>query len=267
MIQWDKTYVKGLQASAARHQGGRTLILFGTIVNAVCILLGTLVGLLLTKIPVETKETVMKVIGLAVVVLGMQMAFASQQFLLVIMSLVVGAVLGEWWRLEDKLRRLGNWIERKTGTKKKEGNMAEGFVTATLIFVIGAMAIIGALDSGIRQDHSVLLTKSIIDGFTAMMLTTTLGVGVAFSAIPVFLYQGSIALFATQIDRYISAETMDLLIAEITATGGVLIIAIGLNLAQIVTIRVANLLPAILVVALLVIVGVSVLGTDVLIPS
>ncbi len=114
------------------------------------------------------------------------------------------------------------------------------------------MAIIGALDSGIRGDHDVLYTKSIIDGFTALILTTTLGIGVVFSAIPVMLYEGSIALFATQIDRLIPQALMDSFIVEMTATGGVMIFAIGLNLLGIMKIRVANLLPGILVCAIIV---------------
>ena len=125
-------------------------------------------------------------------------------------------------------------------------------MTATLIFVIGAMAIIGALDSGIRGDHDVLYTKAIIDGFTALILTTTLGIGVLFSAIPVMLYQGTIALFATQIDKFIPQALMDSFILELTATGGVMIFAIGLNLIGLTKIRVANLLPGILVTAVLV---------------
>lgn len=114
------------------------------------------------------------------------------------------------------------------------------------------MAVVGALDSGLRGDHTVLYTKSIIDGFTSIVLTTTLGIGVLFSAIPVMLYQGVIALSATQIDKYVSSELLDLYIFELTATGGVMIMAIGLNLIGLTSIRVANLLPGLLVAALIV---------------
>jgi uncharacterized membrane protein YqgA involved in biofilm formation len=197
------------------------------------------------------KETLMYAIGLAVIVLGMQMAFDSQNFLIVILSLVFGTMLGEWWALENKLNDLGIWLEKKIGSKGK-GSISQGFVTATLIFVIGAMAIIGALDSGIRGDHSVLYTKGILDGFTAFILTTTLGIGVMFSALPVFLYQGTMALFATQIDRLVPSVLMDSFILEMTAVGGIMIIAIGLNITGITKIRVANLLPGILVTAIIV---------------
>ncbi|QFT91196.1 putative membrane protein YdfK [Bacillus sp. THAF10] len=228
------------------------MVLLGTIVNGICIILGTLIGKLFTRIPETTKETVMKVIGLAVFLLGAQMGFKSNEFLIVIISLVVGAVIGEGLKLDDRLNNLGHWLERKMGTNHQHGSVSKGFVTATLIFVIGAMSVVGSLDSGLRGDHQVLYTKSIIDGFTSIVLTTTLGIGVLFSAIPVMLYQGGIALFATQIDQFVPADLLGQLISEITATGGVMIMAIGLNIIGVTVIRVANLLPGILVAATLV---------------
>lgn len=227
------------------------MFLLGTIVNGLLIIIGTLLGKIFNRIPEKMKGTAMHAIGLAVVVLGLQMGLKSNNFLIVILSLVLGAVVGEYFDLEDKLNSLGNWLEKKMGSNG-QGSISQGFVTATLIFVIGAMAIIGALDSGIRGDHGVLYTKSILDGFTALILTTTLGIGVLFSAFPVMLYQGTIALFATQIDRFVPQALMDSFINEMTATGGVMIFAIGLNLAGITKIRVGNLLPAIIVTGLIV---------------
>lgn len=229
------------------------MVLLGTIVNGLCIVLGTLIGKIFTRIPENTKETVMKVIGLAVFLLGAQMGFKSNEFLIVIISLVIGAVLGEWINLDRKLNNVGNWLERKMGSKQ-QGSVSKGFVTATLIFVIGAMSVVGSLDSGLRGDHQVLYTKSIIDGFTSIVLATTLGIGVLFSAIPVMIYQGSIALFATQINLFVPPDLLELLIFEITATGGVMIMAIGMNIIGVTAIRVANLLPGILVAAGLVLV-------------
>ncbi|MBN8202147.1 DUF554 domain-containing protein [Bacillus sp. NTK034] len=227
------------------------MFLLGTLVNGLLIIIGTLLGKLLHRIPESMKGTVMHAIGLAVMVLGLQMGLKSENFLVVILSLVFGAVIGESLALEDKLNQLGDWLERKIGSKG-QGSISQGFVTATLIFVIGAMAIIGALDSGIRGDHSVLYTKSIIDGFTSLILTTTLGIGVLFSAFPVMLYEGLIALFATQIDRFVPQLLMDSFIKEMTATGGIMIFAIGLNLTGITKIRVANLLPGIVVTGIIV---------------
>lgn len=235
----------------SRNESGEMMILLGTIVNGFCIIIGALLGKVLHRIPEKMKVTVMHGIGLVVIVLGLQMGFKSGNFLIVILSIVVGAVLGEWWALDDRLNSLGAWLEKKIGSSG-EGSISQGFVTATLIFVIGAMAVIGALDSGIRGEHDVLYTKAIIDGFTALILTTTLGIGVIFSAIPVVLYQGLIALFATQIDRVVPEELMDMFIMEMTAAGGVMIFAIGLNLVGLTKIRVANLLPGIIIVAVIV---------------
>ncbi|WP_311774054.1 DUF554 domain-containing protein [Metabacillus elymi] len=228
-------------------------MLFGSVVNAVGIIVGTFIGLLLRKIPDQMKQTVMIAIGLSVVILGIDMALKSDNFFIVIVSLIVGSLVGEWLRIEDYLHRIGTTLEQKIG-KSQSGNIAQGFVTATLIFVVGAMAIVGSLDSGLRQDHSVLLTKSMIDGFTSIVLASTLGIGVLFSALPVFLYQGGIALLANVIHQFLSDSLLNLLIAELTATGGVLILAIGINMLGIKQIRVANLLPSILIVTIIVLI-------------
>ncbi|MBS2971097.1 DUF554 domain-containing protein [Metabacillus sp. KIGAM252] len=227
------------------------MVLLGSLINALGIAAGTLIGLLLTRIPDRIKETVMIAIGLSVSILGITMAFKSEDFFYVIVSLIAGAVIGEVLNLEEKLHAVGRWIERRMG-KSKSGNIAEGFVTATLIFVIGAMAIVGALDSGLRGDHSVLMTKSMIDGFTSAVLASTLGIGVLLSAIPVFLYESAIALLAGVIQTSIEEKLLSSLISEMTAAGGVMILAIGLNMLEIKSIRVANLLPALPVIILLV---------------
>ncbi|ACK59237.1 TPA: DUF554 domain-containing protein [Bacillus cereus] len=227
------------------------MVILGAVVNGICIIFGTLLGKLFSRIPKSMKGTIMHAIGLAVTVLGLQMALKSENFLVVILSLVIGTVIGEWLQLEEKLKHLGDWLENKVGSKGK-GSISEGFVTATLIFAIGAMGILGALDSGIRGNHDILFTKAIIDGFISIILTTTLGIGVVFSAIPVVLYEGGIAVFATQINSFVPKELMNQFIVEMTATGGIMISAIGLNLLSIIKIKVANLLPGILVVGVIV---------------
>ncbi|GEN44659.1 membrane protein [Alkalibacillus haloalkaliphilus] len=224
--------------------------LLGPIVNGIGILIGTLFGLFFNRIPERFKETVMSGIGLTVILIGLSMGFASDRIIVILLSLLTGAVIGELFDLDEKLNRLGAFIEVKFKGKREESNIAEGFVTASLIFVIGAMAVVGALDSGLRGDHEILFTKALIDGFVALVLTTTLGIGVIFSAIPVVLYQGSIALFATQIDRFVPEYLLELFIEDMTATGGLLIVAIGLNLLKITQIRVANLLPSLITVGI-----------------
>lgn len=227
------------------------MVLLGTLVNAACIIIGAIMGKFMQNIPDKVKETVMNGIGLAVVAMGLQMTFKSEQYIIVILSIVIGAVIGEWIDFEKHLNSLGIWIESKM--KPKEGtSISQGFVTATLIFCIGSMSILGALDSGIRNDHDLLITKGILDGFTSIILSSTLGIGVLFSAIPIILYQGLIAILATQIDRWVPAGLMEMFITEMTATGGLMIVAIGLNVIGLTKIRSANLLPGILVVGILV---------------
>ncbi|MEC5425067.1 DUF554 domain-containing protein [Virgibacillus sp. C22-A2] len=227
------------------------MVLFGTLVNGVLIVVGSILGLFFTKIPERYKETVMHGIGLAVILIGLQMAFESDGIIIVLLSLLSGAIIGELIHLEEGLNRLGTWIGSKFTTTNDNFSVAQGFVTASLIFVIGAMSVIGALDSGIRGDHEILITKGVIDGFVALVLTTTLGFGVVFSVVPVVVYQGSIALFATQIEKWLPEAFLNGLITEVTAVGGLLIVAIGFNLLKVVTIRIGNLLPSIFTVALI----------------
>jgi len=229
------------------------MVLLGTIVNGLAIVIGAWLGLRLKHFSFDMKETVMKAIGLAVIVLGFTMALEGQEFLLIIFSLAIGGVIGERWNIEGKLNEAGGWLERRM-KKQTDGQLAEGFVAATLLFVVGAMAIIGALDSGFRQDHSVLFTKSVLDGFSSIVFAATMGIGVMFSAIPVVIYQGSIAIAATFILQWLPEEWMDLIISEITAVGGIMIIGIGLNLLGIPKIRIANLLPAIILTVIMVLV-------------
>lgn len=228
------------------------MVLLGSFLNALFIVIGALLGRLFKNIPESMQQTVMSIIGLVVAILGIQMGMESSNIIIIVISLVVGTVIGEWLDLEKRFNSFGQWVESLFGKKTQQGTIAEGFVTATLIFVIGSMAIIGALDSGLRNDHNVLITKGIIDGFMSIILASTLGIGVLLSAIPVFLYQGVIALLAGTISTYIPQEALDLFIKEMTATGGVMILAIGLNIAGLTKIRVANLLPSIVIVGILV---------------
>ncbi|SDI49728.1 DUF554 domain-containing protein [Natribacillus halophilus] len=224
------------------------MVLLGTLVNGVAIIIGSLLGLIFKRIPERVKTTVMQAIALAVILLGIGMGLESEQFLITIGSLVIGGALGEWWRIEDHLNAFGRWIEKRVGSRDGEGLFAKGFVTASLVYVVGAMAVLGALDSGLRLDHSLLYTKAMLDGFSSLFFASMLGVGVLFSVIPVVLYQGTIALLAGLINRVIPGPLLEMFITEMTAAGGVMIVAIGLRLLGIVDIKVANLLPAILVV-------------------
>jgi len=224
------------------------MILLGTIVNVVCIIIGSIIGMFLTRIPERYKETIMQGVGLTVTLIGLQMALETDSIIIVLLSLLFGAMIGEFFQLESYLNKLGGWIAGRFTNQSDDVNVAQAFVTASLLFVVGAMAILGALDSGLRGDHEVLYTKSIIDGFSSFVLTSTLGFGVVLSIIPVAVYQGAITLLASKIEAFISDALFDTLLIEITGVGGLLIVAIGLNLLKITNISVTNLLPSIFVV-------------------
>ncbi|MCZ0702224.1 putative membrane protein YqgA involved in biofilm formation [Natronobacillus azotifigens] len=227
------------------------MALLGTLVNGFAIIIGTVLGLFFKNIPEKQKETILSGVALVVILIGLDMALQVNHIIIVILSMMMGAVIGEAIDLDRKLNKIGARVERLISNKEMDSRISQGFITASLIFVVGAMGVIGALDGGLRNDHGVLLTKSILDGFTALVLTTTLGIGVIFSAIPVVIYQGSIALLATFIYRWIPATFLDAFIVEMTAIGGLLIVAIGLNMLSITKIRVANLLPSLLIVGML----------------
>ncbi|RKD22883.1 hypothetical protein BEP19_11640 [Ammoniphilus oxalaticus] len=228
------------------------MVLWGTVVNAIAIICGSLLGSVLNRISEGIKTTVMQGIGLVVCVLGITMAMKSDNMLILIFSLVIGGVIGEILHVQAGLDKFGEWIERKVGKRGNgKGSIATGFVTATLVYCVGAMAILGAMDSGLRLNHDILYTKSILDGFSAIIFTSTLGIGVLFSAVPVFIYQGLIALCSTFIAAFVSQEMLAAIIQEITAVGGILIIGIGINILGIKKINIANMLPAIVVAILM----------------
>ncbi len=216
-------------------------MLKGSFINAALIIAGSLIGLVLQKgIPEKIKNTLMQAMALAVILVGLQMAVKSDNILVVIISLAVGAVLGELLDIEARLKSLGLFIESKV-IRNGNGGFAQGFVTSSLVYCVGAMAIMGALQSGLEHNHSTLMAKGMIDGITAIVFTSTLGIGVLFSAIPVFTYQSSITLLAGFLNQFLSPE----IITEMSSTGGLLIAAIGINMLGMTEIKIGNLLPAI----------------------
>jgi len=221
------------------------MILLGSLINGLAIVFGSLLGAILRNISEKMKDTVTKGIGLGVLVLGIQMAFKTSSFIVILISLCIGAMVGEALGIENKMNEFGLKLEKRFA--KPGSNFADGFVTASLIFLIGSMGIIGAIESGVANNHQTLFTKAVMDGFMSIMLTATLGVGVLFSAFPVFLYQGIIALFASVMMRYIPKELLDLLMGEISAIGGLMIVGISLNIMEITKIRVSNYLPGLLI--------------------
>ena len=219
--------------------------MIGALINAGAVLVGGGAGLLFKgKIPQKFSENIFKVIGLCVCVLGVMGAIEGDAILL-IASLTLGFVLGELARIDGGINKFGGWLQKKLSKDEEDSKFAEGFVTASLLFCAGAMAIVGSIESGLSGDRTVILTKSLIDGISALILASTFGFGVLFSAAVVLIYQGGIELVA----HYAQAFFPDGLVTQLSAVGGVMIIAIGLNMALNAKIKIANLLPGLLVAA------------------
>ncbi|MDR7518689.1 MAG: DUF554 domain-containing protein [Armatimonadota bacterium] len=220
----------------------------GTIVNTVAVLAGGSVGLLLRRrIPDRMRETVMMGIGLATLLIGMQMALQTQNVLGVIVSLAAGGVIGEALHLEDGIEILSRWAERHVGGAGETQTSATAFVTSSLLFCVGPMTVLGAIQDGLGQPPVLLYTKSMLDGISAVAIGAALGAGVLLSAVTVFVYQGAITLAAGALQGALSPA----MTRELTATGGVLIVGLGLGILQIRRIRVGNLVPALAVTVVL----------------
>lgn len=216
--------------------------MLGTVVNTFSIIIGSLIGLLFKgSIPEKYSKTIMHGIGLAVILIGLKTALNSDSILIVIISLATGSFLGELFRVEDRLDQLGNWIGRRL-SKDSEG-ISKGFVSASLIYCVGAMAIIGSMESGLTGNHQTLFAKSILDGIGSVLFASTLGIGVLFSAVSVFIYQGLLTLTASSIKPFLLPEV----VSQMSAVGGLLILAIGIGLLEIKKLKIGNMLPAVFI--------------------
>ncbi|MEE8564019.1 MAG: DUF554 domain-containing protein [Atribacterota bacterium] len=221
----------------------------GTMANVIAIFLGCSMGFILkSKIPEKIGKIIMQALGLASLLIGIQMALKTDNILLVIFSLVIGGVIGEIIGIEEGLERFGERVKLKFINNASSERFVEGFVTTSLLYCVGSMAVMGALKEGLSGNPDILYTKSLLDGLTSIAFTAAMGIGVLFSAIPVFLYQGGITLLAQLIKGFLSPE----IISEMTAVGGILILGIGFGLLEIKKIKIGNLLPAILIAAFLV---------------
>jgi uncharacterized membrane protein YqgA involved in biofilm formation len=217
----------------------------GTLINAAAIIIGGALGLLFSKgFPERIAQTTLKVLGLLTIVIGISMALQSQELIMVLISLVIGAAIGEWITIEDRLERLGKWLEEKLRLTK--GSPAKGFIYTSLLFCVGSMAIVGSITDGLKGDHSILITKAILDGVISIPFAASMGIGVLGSSFPVLLYQGSLTLLAWKLQSLFTPS----MIRELTSVGGVIVLGIGINILGLQKIRVGNLIPALLLIIL-----------------
>ena len=216
--------------------------MLGTIVNCLTIIAGSLVGILFRNgIPEKYNQTIMQAIGLAVILVGMKSALGCNDLLIIIISLATGSLIGEWIGIENYLEGMGKYLETKFS--KTSSSFSAGFVTASLMYCVGSMAIVGSLESGLTGNHATLFAKATLDGIVSIILSSSLGIGVLFSVVPVLLYQGSITLMAGLIKPLL----IPAVISQMSAIGGLLIVAIGLNMIREKKLRVGNMLPAIFI--------------------
>ncbi len=227
----------------------------GSVINAVLIIIGTAVGMIIKGFFSEKiKDALLNALGLVVLFIGIGGALSGGLIVnngsiettnttIMIASMVIGTIIGEILNIEDALQKFGDFFERKMKRLANESSFSEGFVSATLIFGIGAMAVVGALENGLTGNYDILFAKSIIDGVMSIILASTLGIGVGFAAISMLIYQGSISLLASFIEPYLN----DLVVSQMNFVGSILIFVIGLNMLNITKIKVGNMLPAIFI--------------------
>jgi uncharacterized membrane protein YqgA involved in biofilm formation len=224
----------------------------GTFLNIATVIIGGLIGLIFgARIPDKLKETVIAGMGLFTAAMGLQMFLKTENPLIVLGSLLIGTLLGEWWCIEDGLQNLGKYLEKRFSKSDEDGSnkFVRGFLTASLLFCVGPMTILGSIQDGLTGDYNLLAVKSVLDGFASLAFASTLGVGVMFSTIVIFVFQGGISLFAGQLNAIVTTPMLN----ELTATGGVILLGLAISsLLEIKKIRVGNMLPALAVAPLIV---------------
>ncbi len=228
----------------------------GTLLNVVTVVIGGTLGAVLgARLPERMRETIMHGLGLMVFVIGISSALTTHNILIVLASILFGAIIGEILDIQARLDVVGSMLEERFARGGEAGTFTRGFVTASLVFCVGPLTILGSIQDGLLGDFNLLAIKSMLDGFAGLAFASTLGIGVAFAALTVLLFQGGLSLAAMLLGGVLGSVTRDTpWVIEMSATGGVLIMGIGLLLLDLKRIRVANLLPAILIAPLIVVV-------------
>ena len=218
----------------------------GTLINVGTVVVGSCIGLFVKeKLPEKYKKIIFQGIGLFTIALGLSMVLPIPNPLIIIFSILIGGIIGVFLKVEERLDNLSTAIKNKL--KLKDSQFNEGLITAFLIFCIGSMTILGAINEGIKGDNSLLITKSVLDGFTSIALSSTFGIGVLFSTIPMLIFQGGLTILASFFGNFFTES----LIQYLACTGGILIVGIGINLLELKKISVLNLLPSLVVVVIL----------------
>jgi len=221
--------------------------MLGTLVNVMAIIVGSIIGLIVhTKLPKRITTIVFQGIGLFTIFIGVKMALKTDHLIIMVFSIVIGSIIGELLNIEKGINNLSEYLKRKI--RISSNKFSEGLITAFLLFCLGSMTILGAIEEGLGNRPTLLLTKSLMDGFSSIALTASLGIGVIFSVIPLLIYQGGLTLFAGYLQNFF-AQTM---INELTAVGGILLIGLGINILEILKIRISNMLPSLIIVVILV---------------
>lgn len=217
--------------------------MLGTIVNSLTVILGCAVGLIVkNSLTTKISNTIMNGLALCTIYIGISGALSGGNTLIMVIAIAIGGIIGEIIDIDKCLNNLGYYIERKFKRNKEDDvSIAEGFISSSLLFCVGAMTIVGALESGLKGNHELLFTKSILDGISAIIFTSSLGIGVIFSSITVFIYQGLITIGAGFLAGILSTEV----ITNMSSVGGVIILGLGLNMIGVTKIKIANLLPSI----------------------
>jgi uncharacterized membrane protein YqgA involved in biofilm formation len=220
-----------------------------TFVNCAAVIVGSLLGLLFRRTMKDNLKSIIYVgAGLTSLIIGIKMSLSATRIVFLAFSLILGGILGTWWKVEGGILNLGELLRRTFAKKETGTSFASGFLNASVLFCVGAMTLIGSFRAGTEGNYELLFTKSVMDGFMAIVLTAAMGIGVAFSAVTILVYQGGLTLAAGLLKPLVS----DLMLSELTGVGGALVIVIGINLLGLKEIKTANLLPALLVMVLLV---------------
>jgi hypothetical protein len=220
--------------------------MFGTFINAAAVIMGSSIGLIIhSRLPEKMIQIAFQGVGLFTLVLGMIMAIKTNNLLIMILSIVIGSIIGEFIGIDKRMNGFGEWLKKKLGNKNEL--FSDGFVTAFLLYCMGSMTILGAFEEGLQGTTDLLVAKSVLDGFSSIVLAATIGIGVLFSFIPLLLFQGGLTLLASNLESVFS----EIVITELSAVGGIILLGLGFTLLDIKEIKVLNMLPSLVIVVVL----------------